>query len=185
MDNEDKILVEEYLNGDNSAFEKLVKKYLKPIYNFTYQFIKDRAQADDLTQETFVKAWKNIKKFDKEKSFKTWLFVIAKNSTFDYFKKKKTIPFSSFKINDENNKLEEIAEDSALPDEIAEVKDLEKRLKEKIEKIPSKYAIILLLHYKNDFTLKEVAEIIGRPYNTVKVYHQRGLMQLKKVLEEE
>ncbi len=183
MDDEDKKLIDEYLSGDNSTFEKLVKKYLKPIYNFTYQLTKDRTQAEDLTQDTFIKAWKNIKKFDKTKSFKTWLFVIARNSAFDYFKKKKAIPFSSFEADGENNKLEEIAEDCVLPDKMAEIKDLEKQLETKIRKIPEKYSIILLLRYKDDFTLKEIAEIVRKPYNTVKVYHQRGLKELKKVFD--
>lgn len=93
MDIDDNKLVEKYLNEDDSAFNELLKKYLNPVFNFIRQFVSDASVAEDLTQETFFKAWKNLKRFNPNKSFKTWIFTIAKNTTYDYFKKKKTIPF--------------------------------------------------------------------------------------------
>jgi RNA polymerase sigma-70 factor, ECF subfamily len=184
MNQNDEQLILDYLNGDDSAFEELLKRYLKPIYNFLYQLTGNTAQAEDLTQETFVKAWKNIRKFDKAKSFKTWIFTIAKNTAFDYFKKKKTIPFSYFEDLEGNNKLEEISEEAVLLDEIMERRDLAEKLESMLRKIPEQYSIILRLHYKEDFSLGEIAEILGKPYNTIKTYHQRALTRLKKVLLE-
>jgi RNA polymerase sigma-70 factor, ECF subfamily len=178
---EDKQLVDNFLAGDDSAFSELVKKYLKPVYNFLYHFVSDREALDDITQETFIKAWKNIKKFDRERSFKVWIFSIAKNTAFDYLKKKKTIPFSNFTDDEGNNKLENIGEDSILPDEILIRADSAKILEEKLKKIPDIYRIILTMHYKDDFSLQEIAKILGKPYNTIKSQHQRGLIKLKEL----
>ncbi len=185
MNQDDKQIIENYLNGDALSFEKILNKYLKPIYNFLYQFVNDVSQAEDLTQETFIKAWKNIRKFDRSKNFKIWLFTIAKNTAFDYLKKKKTIPFSYFEDSEGNNYLEGIPEESILLNEIAEQKELIEKLEIKLNQIPEHYRVILKLHYQEDFSLSEIAEILGRPYNTIKVYRQRALSKLRKVLLEE
>ncbi|PIP26616.1 MAG: hypothetical protein CO140_03980 [Candidatus Moranbacteria bacterium CG_4_9_14_3_um_filter_40_7] len=179
---EDKQLIEDFLSGDEAALNQLVKKYLKPVYNFLYYFTREKAELDDLTQIAFIKAWKNLKKFDREKSFKTWIFTIAKNTAYDFFQKKKTLPFADFTDEEGNNKLENISDENILPDEILERKNLAEELEKKLEKIPEHYRIILTLRYKEDFSLQEIAEILGKPYNTIKSRHQRALTSLKKVL---
>lgn len=180
---DDKKIVENLLNGNNEAFSEIVSKYLKSVYNFIYSLTRDFSSLDDLTQETFIKAWKNIKKFDKDRSFKTWIFTIAKNTAFDYFKKKKTIPFSNFIDEEGNNKLENISDNNILPDEILERKNIAEIMEGKLKEIPEKYRIILTLHYKEDFSLSEIAEILDKPYNTIKSGHQRALKKLKEVLK--
>lgn len=181
--NEDKEIIEDFLDGDECAFERLLDKYFKPVYNFLYQLIKDVSITDDMTQETFIKAWKNIKRFDREKNFKTWIFTIAKNTAYDYFKKKKTIPFSFFKDEEGNNKLENISENNILPDEMLERKDIAKELEKKLQEIPEKYRLILTLRYKDDFSLSEISQILDRPYNTIKSSHQRALKSLRDVMD--
>lgn len=178
----DEQLVADFLAGDDESFEELVHRYLKPIYNFLYQFTQDRDSLDDLTQETFVKVWKNIQKFDQSKSFRVWIYAIAKNTAYDFLKKKKTIPFSSFEDEEGNNRLENVSEEKPLPDEILEKKDLEKDLEKKLQEIPGNYRLILLMRYKEDFSLQEIAEILKLPYNTVKSQHARALVALKKVI---
>ena len=181
---EDKKLIEEYLDGDDSAFSKLLDLYLKPAYNFLYRFTGDAAITDDLTQETFIKVWKNLKRFDQSKNFKTWLFTIAKNTAFDYLKKKKTIPFSNFTDDQGNNYLENVGEESSLPDELLERKDLARELDKQLKKLSKQYELILVMRYKDDFSLFEIAEILGLPYNTIKSQHARALAGFKKILEQ-
>lgn len=180
MIHDDKELISDFLNGDDKAFELLVQKYLSPLYNFIFQFIRDQHVAEDLVQETFIKVWKHIRRFDQKKSFKTWIFTIAKNTTFDYFKKKKSIPFSFFVDEEGTDTVEAIDEDSLLPDEILErgeeILDLEKAL----EMIPELYRALLILAYREDFSLVEIASILNEPYNTIKSRHQRAIKLLKK-----
>lgn len=183
MDRSDSQLIEEYLAGDESAFSELVKKYLKPVYNFLYQLTNgDVSVLDDLTQETFLKAWRHIKKFDKERSFKAWIFTIAKNTAYDYFKKKKTIPFISFVDEEGHNKLENITDGEILPLELLEKADTAKKLEKALNKISSQYKLILNMHYKDDLSLQEISEVLKVPYNTIKSQHQRGLQALHQIV---
>lgn len=182
MDTSDNKLIEEYLNGEDEAFAKLLKKHLSSVYNFLYRLAGDRETAEDLAQETFVKVWKNLKNFDRNRSFKAWIFTIAKNTTFDYFKKKKEVAFSAFVDEEGESRFDEIADENILPDEILEQKDIAEELDIILQKLPLHYRAILLLHYKEDFTLSEIAEILNEPYNTIKSRHRRGLVALKKEL---
>ncbi|TSA45278.1 sigma-70 family RNA polymerase sigma factor [bacterium] len=178
----DNQLVKNYLEGNDEAFEELVKKYLKPIYNFLYRLTNNQVVAEDLAQDTFLKVWKNIRRFDQSRSFKTWIFTIAKNTAFDYFKKKKELPFSTFTDEEGESWLENIADENILPGEILERKNIAEELEEILKKLPVHYRTILLLHYKEDFSLHEIAEILSEPYNTVKSRHQRALSKLKKAI---
>jgi len=182
MERTDKKLIQDFLRGDEESFAVLVNRYLRMTYNFLYQITKDKNIIDDLTQETFLKAWKYIKKFDTEKNFKTWLFTIAKNTAFDYFKKKKTTPFAFFETEEGYNKLEKIVDTEKDLEEIIGKKELEKELDNKLEKISPVYRIVLILRYKDGFSIQEIAEILGKPQNTVKSQHQRALLALKKEL---
>jgi len=180
---ENKIILK-VLEGDEEAFAEIVKIYLDQIYNFVYRLAGDRDAAEDLAQETFVKAWKNLKKFDQKRNFRTWIFTIAKNTTYDWLKKKKEIPFSTFTDEEGESWLENVADENILPDEILARSDLAEEMEKILEKIPVHYRAILLLHYKEDFSLHEIAEILGEPYNTIKSRHQRGLGKMKDLFLE-
>lgn len=183
MDFEDNQLIKNFLGGDDLAFEQLLKKYLPPVYNFLNQLTKDSSALDDLTQITFIKAWKNLSRFNPDKKFKVWLFAIAKNTAWDYLKKKRTIPFSSFSDQEGNNRLEEISEDKILPDELLEKEELAQELEKKLKEIPDHYRIILVMRYKDDLSLSKIADILGISYNTIKSLHQRGLIKLKEAFD--
>lgn len=172
--------IEKKFNNNGLAFEELAYKYLKPIFNFIFRLTKNIQVAEDLTQETFIKAWKNLKRYDRKRSFKTWLFTIAKNTAYDYFKKKKTIPFAYFEDMEGNSFLENIEEDIAKPEESLDLEINLKQLEMALEKIPAHYQEVLILCYKEDFTLQEIAEILSEPYNTVKNRHSRAITNLKK-----
>ncbi len=180
---DDKKLIERFLAGDEPSFNELVQKYLKPVYNFLFRLTNDQSAIDDLAQDTFLKAWKNIRRFDTQKSFKTWLFAIAKNTAYDYFKKKKAVPFSHFIDRFGNNRLEEIEETGSLPDEILDRENSKESLEKELKNLPAYYQLILLMAYKDDFSLHEIAEILEKPYNTIKSQHGRALNELKKNLK--
>ena len=90
----DQDLISKYLAGDEKSLEILIEQYLKPIYSFVYRYTGSASNAEDITQDVFVRVWKNLKKFDQNKSFKTWIFSIAKNAAIDWLRKKKTISLS-------------------------------------------------------------------------------------------
>ena len=182
MDKNDAKLAEKALAGDEVAFTELVKIYLKPVFNFLNRLVKNIQVAEDLTQETFIKTWKNLKSYDQKRSFKTWIFTIAKNTAYDYFKNKKTIPFAYFEDIEGNSFLENAEDDIADPGENMDFEISLKQLETAMEKIPGHYREILFLCYKEDFTLQEIAEILSEPYNTVKSRHSRAISNLKKCI---
>ncbi len=180
MEETDEQLVQVYLNGDERVFSVLVDRYMKHLYNFVLQFVNDRSVAEDIVQETFVKVWKHLDRFDGAKSFKTWIFAIAKNTTYDVLKKKKTIPFSVFTDEVGNNALENIADKSEKAEDILDRQATAEELTKKLALLTPVYRSLLVLHYQEGFTLHEVSEILQEPYNTIKSRHQRALLALKK-----
>jgi len=193
----DEQLIINYLRGNEKALEALIKRYLRPIYSFTFRFVEDRQEAEDITQEVFVKVWRNLKKFNprrsrfatlrgrQKRSFKTWIFSIAKNSCIDALKKKKIIPFSEFEDEAGRNILLETLVDTApLPNELFEKKDITKILTSAIEKLSPQYRMVLVLRYNDHFTFREIAEVLSEPLHTVKSRHRRALIHLKKLLTE-
>ncbi len=176
-------LIAKYFAGDEKSLEILIKSYLKPIYNFVYRYVGNEQDAEDITQEVFIKVWRNLKKFDQGKSFKTWIFSIAKNASIDWLRKKKAIPFSNFEDEEKENLLTNTLVDSTpLPNEILERINITERLNVAMGQLIPKYCMVLSLRYNNHFTFREIAEILREPLNTIKSRHRRALIQLRKLL---
>jgi RNA polymerase sigma-70 factor (ECF subfamily) len=171
---EDKELIEKYLKGDEKALEILISKYLKPIYNFIFSYVQNQQDAEDLTQETFLKMWRNLKKFKKEKNFENWLFTIAKNTCFDFLRKKR----KNLILNAEN--LEIVADLAPSLLEKLEKESLLEKLKKEIENLPFKMKEVINLHYNFGLNFREISEILGEPMNTVKSRHKRAISKLKR-----
>lgn len=185
LNNTDKQLISNYLAGDEKSLEVLIKRYLKPIYSFVYRYVGNSQDAEDITQEVFVKIWRNLKKFDQNKSFKTWIFSIAKNTSIDWLKKKKAMPFSNFENEEGKNVLIETLTDPApLPNEIFERAGIAKMLNTAMDQLTPKYRMVLFLRYNDHFNFREIAEALGEPLNTVKSRHRRALILLKKLITE-
>lgn len=178
----DEQLVEEYLKGDEESFDFLIRKYLKPVYGFVYQYAGNVSDAEDIAQETFVRVWKNIKKFDINKKFKTWVFTIAKNAAVDFLRKKKPMLFTELETEDGGNIIDVIPDPAHLPSEIFDRDDLACMLEKAIDKIPLKYREVMILYYKEQLNFREIAEVSGEPLDTIKSRHRRGIIRLRDII---
>jgi len=183
----DQILIDDYFKGNEKSLEMLIKKYLKQVYNFAYSYFGEKNIASDVTQEIFVKMWKNLRKFNRKKDFKVWLFTIAKNTIFDFLGKKKQIPFSNFEFEDydENqiNLIDNLEENELLPEKIFEKIETKEKINSAIKKLTPIYREVILFYYYHNFSLKEISEILNEPVNTVKSRHLRALQKLKVLLD--
>lgn len=195
MSDLDQQLIADYLAGDEKSLEILFSRYTRSIYSFIYRYIGASKDAEDVSQEVFVKAWRNLKKFDQGKSFKTWIFSIAKNSAIDFLKKKKAIPFSAFStrgvfprrihlgrrsvLGGEN---ENFVDTSPLPPELFEKAEIAQILNTALEKLSPQYRMVLFLRYNDHFTFREIAESLGEPLHTIKSRHRRALTALRSFI---
>lgn len=172
--------------NNQEALEVLVSRYLKVIYNFTYRAVANREEAEDLTQKVFIKVWKNLSKFDASKTFKPWLYKIAKNTYLDYYKKQQPSPWSAL-TQDTLDKIQplhqawSVANDS--PQEIVDKHLLEARLDSALANLEPSVADIIKLHHEADLSFKTIAEITNEPLNTVKSSYRRALGKIKKFVD--
>lgn len=183
MENDEE-LVALYIGGEEDAFAALVRRHLKPVYAFVFRLIGDEKDAEDIVQETFVKAWKNIRRYSPASArFKTWLMRIARNTSIDYLRKKKHLPFSALEREDEvNSFVENLPDEQPLPEEVwAHANDLED-LERALAKLSLPYREALLLYYGGDLTFEEAATISGISANTLKSRHRRALAELRELL---
>src|SRR3989344_1631661 len=179
----DEILIRKYLAGDEQSLELLIKQYLKPVYSFVSRYVGNGQEVEDITQEVFVRVWRNLKKFDQSKSFKTWIFSIAKNASLDSLKKKKAIPFSEFDTEEGGNRImDTLADPSPLPHELLEKAGMAQILNSAMEKLSPKYRMVLFLRYNDHFNFREIAESLGEPLHTITSRHRRALIKLKELI---
>lgn len=180
--NSDKNLIKRYIKGEAGALDILIAKYIKAMYGFVYNNVGNQAEAEDITQEVFIKIWKNIKKFNQEKNFKPWAFQIAKNTSIDFLRKKKSIPFSRF----EDEKGRNILSDNivAKPLNLIEKLSDKRVLAVAMQNLNDKEQRTINLRHNDGLSFKEIAAIFQEPINTVKSRHRRSLSRLKKNIKE-
>ncbi len=170
---------------EEKKFDELVRQHLKAVYSFAYRFVGDAHEAEDIVQETFLKAWKNFGNYKAEMSqFKTWLMHIARNTAIDHLRKKKHIAFSEF-TNDEgdNSFVDTLADTEELPEELLACAEDTKVLTDALDKLSPPSREVLILHYTNSMTFEEIGAILGKSMNTVKSRHRRAIAVLRKNLE--
>jgi RNA polymerase sigma-70 factor (ECF subfamily) len=179
MEKTDNELVKAYKAGDQSAIEALVTRHLPAVYNFVRRFA-DEEQAKDIAQETFVKVWKHIKRYDDTRNFRVWLFTIAKRAAIDFTRKKKHTPFSAFEEDGEKFDVEDL---SPLPDELFRKDEIAKALGDLIDALPTDRKAIVVLHDAEMLSFADIAVIMNRPMNTVKSQYRRALMSLRGMID--
>jgi RNA polymerase sigma-70 factor (ECF subfamily) len=166
------------ISGDQEAFEEILYVYEKPIFNHLIRLTGSRDDAADLLQETFIRVYDKRSQIDPRGNFKNWLYRIATNLAYDYFRRKKRENLVS--IDDENlsETIEAELSYTSLGQEIAVI-DLENAL----IGINPHYKNILLLYYKEGFRYEEIAKILNSPLNTVKTHLRRARQELAKLLK--
>jgi RNA polymerase sigma-70 factor (ECF subfamily) len=175
---EEKSTVEKARQGGRDAFEELVRMYNQKVFHLAYSFVRDRAAADDLAQEVFIKAYQSLPKFRADAEFGTWLYRIAVNHVKDYLRKtarRKEVP------------LEELGEG---PIAVADSVEEEARRGDEEEKrkavfrvlatLPPKYRLILTMRDVQGMSYEEVASALGIAPGTVDSRLHRGRKMLRK-----
>jgi RNA polymerase sigma-70 factor, ECF subfamily len=181
---EDSTLIHEALRGNQFAYELLLKKYHDAIHNLIYRIVHNKQQVEDLTQETFVKAFASLRTFNEEYAFSTWLYKIATNSSIDYIRKKKLETFSIDKpvALEESDYHFELPDTTYQPDKTVIQRQRTRLIEEAINMLPEKYKRVIILRHTEERDYAEIAKILKLPIGTVKAHIFRARELLNKYL---
>lgn len=183
MKRTDDQLISKYLDGDEKALGVLLDRHLSNAYTFAFRLTGDRQAAEDITQESFIKAWKNIRGFKRGSSFQTWLFTITRNSAIDWLRRKKEVAFSAFENERGDNVLiDTLADVEPLPDELLVRAEDAAFVQVLLSELDPRYRDVLTLRYSSNLTFAEIGRLLQRPPHTVKSQHHRAIIALRRSL---
>ena len=184
MDNIIREKIKKVKKGDQSAFEDIVVLFQSRIYQHCYRMLGNAHEAEDIAQEAFIRAYVNIHSYDDRRKFSTWLYRIATNLSIDRLRKRKPDYFldAEIKGTDGLDMYSQLATDARLPEEEVQGMELEKMIYQEIANLPPIYRSIITLRYLEEFSLKEISEIMDLPLGTVKTRIHRGREALRKKL---
>lgn len=168
---EDIELIKQAMANSSKAFETLVKKYKKSVYYLILKMVVDSNDAEDLTQDSFAKAFNRLNLYSEKYAFSTWLFRIATNNCIDHLRKHKlkTTSLYSDSENDEGMHLTFDVKDSSLnPNEQMLKKQRHEMLKKVLKELPPKYQELIDLRYFKELSYEEIADLLHIPLGTVK-----------------
>ncbi len=182
----DEELAQECKKLDEIAFQELTRRYIRPIMNFVRRYAQVGDIAEDMTQDTFFKVWKNIKQHKKGMRFRPWLYTIARNTALDHIKKKKAMTFSDLD-DDENDLLfsDTLEDGQLLQGDIFDNTAKADILAKAVGLLHPDHQTVITLHYQEELTFDEIAKVMKRPMNTVKSWHRRALINLRKSLKDD
>jgi RNA polymerase sigma-70 factor (ECF subfamily) len=173
----EKRLLDLAAHGNKNAFGLLYERYLDEIYRFVYISVRDRWEAEDITENAFIKSWEQLPiiytKDSQINNYRAWLYRIARNLVIDFFRSKKPVV------------LEDLPSDETSPEKIYAENTLSDQLMKAIMQLEPNYRQIIVLRFINQISHKEAAQIMQLGYNNVRVIQHRALKRLRAILSEE
>jgi RNA polymerase sigma-70 factor, ECF subfamily len=178
-------MVAQVKKGDQEAFEGIVDLFKDKIYRHCYRMVGNGHEAEDLAQETFLRAYRNISKYNNEFKFSTWIFRIATNLCIDRLRKKKPDYYLDAEVpgTDGATMYSQLSSEEPLPEQVVTENERWNELQVEIMKLPEKYRTAIVLKYVEDLSLEEISHIMDIPVPTVKTRIHRGREALKKVFQ--
>ncbi|MBM7615423.1 RNA polymerase sigma factor [Alkaliphilus hydrothermalis] len=168
-------IIQLIVQGNSELFRELVGRYKKAVYSLCYRMLKNHEEAEDLSQEAFIKTYNYLGKYDPSYKFSTWILKIATNTTIDYLRKKKveTLPLE-----------EEIAtkQEGASAEAVYFHHHNKDLIQEAINQLPADYRTLIVLYHQYGLSYKEIADSVNLPMTKVKNRLHRGRSLLKEKL---
>ena len=179
MTTNDQILINQIVEGDTNSFAILVDRYKDLVFTLALRMLKNREEAEEVAQDTFIKAYKSLDRFKGDSKFSTWIYRVAYNSCLDRIKKNKK-HLNNVEIN-EFTEHQVVSIDNALDNmEAAEQKEA---IQKCIDKLSSEDSFLLTLYYFDDLSLDEISKIVGITSNSIKVKLFRCRKKLASILK--
>ena len=174
-------IIERCLNGDQAAWETIVRLYWRKVFNIAYKFVGRHDQAEDLTQDVFLKLYKSLDTFDRRANFQTWLISVSRNLCIDHYR-------SVRKERETINRDVDPADVTPIAAETAADKKLEQRdrvtlLRIALEKLAPTLRTAVMLRDIQELTYQEIADRLNLPEGTVKSRINRGRTELARQIQ--
>ncbi|HHW25716.1 MAG TPA: sigma-70 family RNA polymerase sigma factor [Firmicutes bacterium] len=185
---DEQVLIEKASEGDADAFEILVERYEKGVYNLAYRLIPDRDDAMDITQEVFLKAFQALPKFRGDSRFSTWLHRVCVNACLDFLRRKQRTQTYSLDepINlKESSVVREVRDDSGSVEDVIETKSLTETVLMALNSVDEAHRTVIVLSDIRGYSYQEIADMLGISIGTVKSRLHRGRMTIRKLLPAE
>src|SRR5437773_1294301 len=176
--------------GHEAAFRELVRRYERPVFSLLYRMVRDRALAEDLAQETFIKVLNGIKSYNPQFKFSSWIFKIANNAAIDHLRKRDldtlSLDGSPHATTPEEMSATalQLGDRGESPLQEVEARELGSAIERAIAKLRPEYRACILLRHVEGHSYEEIARILDLPLGTVKTYIHRGRHELRVYLED-
>lgn len=179
----DEELIERFQEGDSYAFEQLVYRYKDRLMNFVYNFIRNKVDAEDIVQDTFLRLYRNKHSYKKIAKFSTWLYTIAANLAKTELRRRKRRSLLSLSNMGVEDKEYDIPDASLSPEKQINSEIQENLIRDKIEQLPLKFKEVIILRDLEQCSYEEICDILKIPIGTVKSRINRGRQKLQKELK--
>ena len=182
----DSELVASYLEGERFAFHELVERYQDRLLNFIYRTIGDRDRAEDLVQETFVRVYRHLHRFDQTKKFSTWAYTIASNLAKNELRNRSRNPlvlFQAIKKNwDADHRPLEFEDSTYAPDDLYRKRHLRETVEAAVAELPEHHRVVFVLRELEGKTYEEISDITGVTLGTVKSRLNRARNRFAQII---
>jgi len=185
-ENDDAALVLRTLAGDQAAFAQLVDRYHPEVYNLAVRSLRQSEDAEDVTQEAFLRAFRALHTFDTARPFGAWMYSITARLCIDFHRRRKVRPVSLTRPEEgtaDEEREWDLPDPSVGPEEMFARGELAERLSALIDQLPPDYRIAILLRHAHDFSYEEIAKTLDTPLGTIKARIHRARGQLRGWLE--
>lgn len=178
MEDTDIALMARIKKGDTKAFELLLSRHQRSVYNLAFKFLNDPSDAEDITQEVFIRVYGAAKTYSPEAKFTTWLYTIVKNICFNTIRKRKSARIVSL----EDETIPEIQAQSYDPSEILSKEQVRSRVINAVNNLPDNLRIAVILSKFHGFSYEEIAKVLDCSVNAVKLRVHRAKEFLSREL---
>ncbi|MBE0635050.1 sigma-70 family RNA polymerase sigma factor [Candidatus Bipolaricaulota bacterium] len=163
------------LQGDTGAWGEIISRYKDAVFGLCLGFMRNRADAEDVSHDAFIRAYVNLRRYDLERRFSTWLFTIAANLCRNQLRYRKNHPSTEQPLQ---------IQGGTDPARLVGAEDRQTRIREALAKMPYSYRAPLVLRFYNQLPYQEISDILVIPEGTVKTRIHRGKAMLRDVFEE-
>jgi RNA polymerase sigma-70 factor (ECF subfamily) len=174
--------------GNEAGYRELIRRYERPVFSLLYRMLRDRELAEDLAQETFIKALNAIESYRPEFKFSSWIFKIANNAAIDHLRRREldTLSLEGSPHAETPDAVEatalQVGAKQESPLDAVEARELGGQIEEAIAGLRPEYRSCILLRHVEGRAYEEIAEILGLPLGTVKTYIHRARNELRQAL---